>query len=69
VAPALSVLSDRDDWMYNDYGSVIRALRAGAERNAVLEKELAEAKSASENGRSRAVVEKAPRVAPFIIAG
>jgi ubiquinone/menaquinone biosynthesis C-methylase UbiE len=42
VPPALSVLSDRDDWMYQDYGNVIRALRAGAERNAVLEKELAE---------------------------
>jgi SAM-dependent methyltransferase len=42
VPPTLSVLSDRDDWMYQDYGSVIRALRAGAERNAVLEKQLAE---------------------------
>ena len=44
VPPALSVLSDRGDWMYQDYGSVIRALRAGAERNAVLEKELADSK-------------------------
>ena len=42
--PALSVLSDRDDWMYQDYGSNIRTARAGAERNAVLEKELAETK-------------------------
>jgi ubiquinone/menaquinone biosynthesis C-methylase UbiE len=42
VPPALSVLSDRDDWMYQDYGQVIRALRAGAERNAALEKQLAE---------------------------
>jgi SAM-dependent methyltransferase len=42
VPPALSVLSDRDDWMYQDYGKVIRALRAAAERNAVLEKQLAE---------------------------
>ena len=44
VPPALSVLSDRDDWMYQDYGQVIRALRVGAERNAALEKELAETK-------------------------
>ena len=42
VPPALSVLSDRDDWMYQDYGKVIRALRAGAERNAVLERQLVE---------------------------
>jgi hypothetical protein len=42
VPPALSVLSDRDDWIYQDYGKVIRALRAGAERNAVLEKQLDE---------------------------
>jgi SAM-dependent methyltransferase len=44
IPPALSVLSDRDDWMYQDYGSNIRAVRAGAERNATLEKELAELK-------------------------
>lgn len=50
VAPTLSVLCDRDDWMYNDYGSVIRALRVGAERNAVLEKELAEMKREAKTG-------------------
>jgi SAM-dependent methyltransferase len=53
IPPALSVLSDRDDWMYQDYGSVIRAVRAGAERNAVLEKELAEKTKELASGRNR----------------
>ena len=50
VPAAVSVLSDRDDWMYQDYGSVIRAVRAGAERNAVLERQLAEKAAQPERG-------------------
>jgi hypothetical protein len=42
VPAALSVLSDRDDWMYQDYGKVIRELRASAGRGAAMEKQLAE---------------------------
>lgn len=42
VPAALSVLSDRDDWMYQDYGKVIRELRASVERGAAMEKQLAE---------------------------
>jgi len=42
VPAALSVLSDRDDWMYQDYGKVIRELRASAERGIAMEKQLAE---------------------------
>ena len=37
--PAVSVLADRDDWMYNDYGKVIRELRAAAARVDELEGE------------------------------
>jgi ubiquinone/menaquinone biosynthesis C-methylase UbiE len=53
IPPALSVLSDRDDWMYQDYASVIRAVRAGAERNAVLEKQLAEKTKELAQGHNR----------------
>jgi protein-L-isoaspartate O-methyltransferase len=42
VPAALSVLSDRDDWLYQDYGKVIRELRASAERGVAMEKQLAE---------------------------
>ena len=37
VAPAVSVLADREDWMYQDYAKVIRELRAAAARVAELE--------------------------------
>lgn len=40
--PAVSVLADRDDWMYRDYAKVIRELRASAQRLAVLEAQAAE---------------------------
>jgi ubiquinone/menaquinone biosynthesis C-methylase UbiE len=42
VPAALSVLSDRDDWMYQDYGKVIRELRASVERGVAMERQLAE---------------------------
>ena len=35
--PAVSVLADRDDWLYNDYAKVIRELRAAAARVTELE--------------------------------
>jgi hypothetical protein len=34
---AVSVLADRDDWLYNDYAKVIRELRASAARVTELE--------------------------------
>lgn len=37
LPPAVSVLADRDDWLYNDYAKVIRELRASAGRVAELE--------------------------------
>jgi len=46
VAPPVSVLADRDDFLYHDYGKVIRELRAASARVAELEKALAAAKPA-----------------------
>jgi ubiquinone/menaquinone biosynthesis C-methylase UbiE len=40
VAPALSVLADRDDWAYNDYVKVFRDLQGTAARARALESEL-----------------------------
>lgn len=37
LPPAVSVLADRDDWLYNDYAKVIRELRAAAGRIADVE--------------------------------
>jgi 2-polyprenyl-3-methyl-5-hydroxy-6-metoxy-1,4-benzoquinol methylase len=42
VPPALSVLSDRDDWFYRDYGKVIRDLAGTAVQRDYAEKLVAE---------------------------
>jgi len=41
LPPAVSVLADRDDWMYSDYAKVIRELRAAAHRVVELDAALA----------------------------
>jgi SAM-dependent methyltransferase len=46
VAPALSVFSDRDDWVYRDYSKVMRELQAVVPRAEALEAALAEAREA-----------------------
>jgi SAM-dependent methyltransferase len=46
LPPAVSVLADRDDWMYRDYAKVIRELRAAAARLAELEAQVATATAA-----------------------
>jgi ubiquinone/menaquinone biosynthesis C-methylase UbiE len=47
VAPAVSVLADRDDFLYHDYGKVIRELRAASARCAELERASAAARPAA----------------------
>jgi len=49
VPPAVSVLADRDDWLYNDYAKVIRELRAASQRVAELE-----ARAASHEAEAKA---------------
>lgn len=54
VPPAVSVLADRDDWIYRDYAKVIRELRAAAERGASLEARFAAAAAAAAGLEARA---------------
>jgi SAM-dependent methyltransferase len=42
VAPALSVLADRDDWVYRDYAKVMQELRIHVARGDELERQMAE---------------------------
>jgi SAM-dependent methyltransferase len=42
VAPALSVLADRDDWVQRDYDRVMRDIAAHTERRLLLEQHVAE---------------------------
>ncbi len=46
VPPALSVLSDRGDWIYRDYGKVIRELREMHDQRAGLASRVAELEAA-----------------------
>jgi hypothetical protein len=45
VAPALSVLADRDDWVYRDYEKVMKDLNHHAALNRTLEARIAERES------------------------
>jgi ubiquinone/menaquinone biosynthesis C-methylase UbiE len=47
VPPALSVLADRGDWVYNDYVKVFRDLQGTAERARGLEKQVDEYRAAT----------------------
>ncbi len=45
IAPRLSVLADRDEWVYRDYANVTRAFAAAQKRDSALGAELAAARS------------------------
>jgi hypothetical protein len=57
IPPAVSVLADREDWMYNDYAKVIRELRAAAARVAGLEAQ-ALADAASLEAQEREIIRR-----------
>jgi SAM-dependent methyltransferase len=57
VPAAVSVLADREDWMYQDYAKVIRELRAAAARVAELEAQ-ARTTSASLETQQREIVRR-----------
>lgn len=57
VPPAVSVLADREDWMYQDYAKVIRELRAAAARVAELEAQ-AKANAASLETQQREIIRR-----------
>ena len=57
TAPSVSVLADREDWMYQDYAKVIRELRAAAARVAELEAQ-ARAATATLETQQREIVRR-----------
>jgi SAM-dependent methyltransferase len=63
VAPRLSVLADRDEWVYRDYENVTRAVAAAQKQSVEAATTLAERIAASERERATAAAARAEETA------